>query len=191
MKAFSGRRRCQQTAGPRHLAWHHHSGRAQGRIVVIAGDGQVSMGQTIVKANAKKVRRLGAGDVLGGFAGATADAFTLFERLEAKLEQYPGPADPRLRRPGQGLAHRPLSAPAGGHAAGRRQDLSLSHRHRRRAGAGSGVAASAPAAITRWPPPARCWTTARRRGHRPPRWTSPPTSASTPTATSRASRETL
>jgi ATP-dependent HslUV protease, peptidase subunit HslV len=59
-------------------------------IVVIGGDGQVSIGQTIVKSNAKKVRRLGKGDVIGGFAGATADAFTLFERLEAKLEQYPG-----------------------------------------------------------------------------------------------------
>ena len=59
-------------------------------VVAIGGDGQVSIGQTIVKANAKKVRRLGKGDVIGGFAGATADAFTLFERLEAKLEQYPG-----------------------------------------------------------------------------------------------------
>ena len=58
--------------------------------VVIAGDGQVSMGNTIVKANAKKVRRLGKGDVIAGFAGATADAFALFERLEAKLETYPG-----------------------------------------------------------------------------------------------------
>ena len=58
--------------------------------VVIGGDGQVSIGQTIVKSNARKVRRLGKGDVIGGFAGATADAFTLFERLEAKLEQYPG-----------------------------------------------------------------------------------------------------
>ena len=59
-------------------------------IVAIGGDGQVSIGQTIVKANAKKVRRLAKGDVIGGFAGATADAFTLFERLEGKLEQYPG-----------------------------------------------------------------------------------------------------
>ena len=58
--------------------------------MAIGGDGQVTIGQTIVKANAKKVRRLGKGDVIGGFAGATADAFTLFERLEAKLEQYPG-----------------------------------------------------------------------------------------------------
>src|SRR5262247_4172013 len=58
--------------------------------VVIAGDGQVSFGQTVIKANARKVRSIGKGDVIGGFAGATADAFTLFERLESKLEQYPG-----------------------------------------------------------------------------------------------------
>jgi len=62
----------------------------KGGTVVIGGDGQVSIGQTIVKSNAKKVRKLGKGDVIGGFAGATADAFTLFERLESKLEQYPG-----------------------------------------------------------------------------------------------------
>jgi ATP-dependent HslUV protease, peptidase subunit HslV len=62
----------------------------KGGTVVIGGDGQVSIGQTVVKANARKVRRLAKGDVIGGFAGATADAFTLFERLEAKLEQYPG-----------------------------------------------------------------------------------------------------
>jgi ATP-dependent HslUV protease, peptidase subunit HslV len=58
--------------------------------VVIAGDGQVSLGNTVIKANAKKVRRIGKGDVIAGFAGATADAFALFERLEAKLETYPG-----------------------------------------------------------------------------------------------------
>ena len=57
---------------------------------VIAGDGQVSLQHTVIKPNARKVRRLGDGSVIGGFAGATADAFTLFERLEAKLEQYPG-----------------------------------------------------------------------------------------------------
>ena len=62
----------------------------KGGTVVIAGDGQVSMGATIVKANARKVRRLAKGDVICGFAGATADAFTLFERLEAKLETHPG-----------------------------------------------------------------------------------------------------
>jgi ATP-dependent HslUV protease subunit HslV len=61
----------------------------KGGAVVIGGDGQVSIQQTIVKANAKKVRRLGKGEVIAGFAGATADAFTLFERLESKLEQYP------------------------------------------------------------------------------------------------------
>jgi ATP-dependent HslUV protease subunit HslV len=57
---------------------------------VVAGDGQVSLGQTIIKPNARKVRRLGDGSVIGGFAGATADAFTLFERLERKLEQHHG-----------------------------------------------------------------------------------------------------
>ncbi len=61
----------------------------KGGKVVIAGDGQVSLGQTVMKHNAKKVRPVGKGDVIAGFAGATADAFTLLERLEAKLEQYP------------------------------------------------------------------------------------------------------
>ena len=61
----------------------------KGGSTVIAGDGQVSMGQTVVKGNARKVRRLAGGRVVAGFAGATADAFTLIERLEAKLEQYP------------------------------------------------------------------------------------------------------
>ena len=62
----------------------------KGGVVAVGGDGQVSIGQTIIKGNAKKVRRLAKGDVIGGFAGATADAFTLFERLERKLEQYHG-----------------------------------------------------------------------------------------------------
>ena len=57
--------------------------------VVIAADGQVSFGNTVMKSNARKLRRLGGGAVIAGFAGATADAFTLFERLESKLEQYP------------------------------------------------------------------------------------------------------
>jgi ATP-dependent HslUV protease subunit HslV len=61
----------------------------KGNKVVVAGDGQVTMGQTVMKHGARKVRRLGDGNVIGGFAGATADAFTLFERLEAKLIQYP------------------------------------------------------------------------------------------------------
>jgi ATP-dependent HslUV protease subunit HslV len=62
----------------------------KGGQTVIAGDGQVSMGSTVVKANARKVRRLADGKVIAGFAGATADAFTLLDRLEQKLEQYPG-----------------------------------------------------------------------------------------------------
>lgn len=61
----------------------------KGGKTVIAGDGQVSMGDTIVKANARKVRPLGDGSVIAGFAGSTADAFTLFERLEEKLERHP------------------------------------------------------------------------------------------------------
>ncbi|WP_274423477.1 ATP-dependent protease subunit HslV [Chelativorans sp. YIM 93263] len=61
----------------------------KGDKVVIAGDGQVSFGQTVMKGNARKVRRIGKGNVIAGFAGATADAFTLLERLEGKLEQYP------------------------------------------------------------------------------------------------------
>ncbi|MCK5296287.1 MAG: ATP-dependent protease subunit HslV [Alphaproteobacteria bacterium] len=59
-------------------------------IVVIAGDGQVSLGSTVIKSNAKKVRRIGKNNIIGGFAGATADAFTLFERLESKLDKHPG-----------------------------------------------------------------------------------------------------
>lgn len=61
----------------------------KGGKVVIGGDGQVSLGPTIVKGNARKVRLLAKGSVIAGFAGATADAFTLFERLETKLDQYP------------------------------------------------------------------------------------------------------
>ena len=61
----------------------------KGGTVVIAGDGQVSLGQTIIKAGARKVRRVGSGNVIAGFAGSTADAFTLFERLESKLERFP------------------------------------------------------------------------------------------------------
>jgi ATP-dependent HslUV protease subunit HslV len=61
----------------------------KGGQVVIAGDGQVSLGDTVIKSNARKVRTLADGQVIAGFAGATADALTLFERLEAKLEQYP------------------------------------------------------------------------------------------------------
>src|SRR5262245_10214187 len=62
----------------------------KGGEVVVAGDGQVTLGNTVVKSNARKVRRLAKNNVIAGFAGATADAFTLFERLEAKLDQHPG-----------------------------------------------------------------------------------------------------
>ena len=72
--------------------WHGTtilSVRKNGKVVVV-GDGQVSMGNTVMKPNARKVRQLHDGSVIGGFAGATADAFTLFERLEAKLERHNG-----------------------------------------------------------------------------------------------------
>ena len=62
--------------------------RKNGKVVII-GDGQVSAGNTVMKAKTRKVRRVGGGNVLAGFAGATADAFALLERLETKLEQYP------------------------------------------------------------------------------------------------------
>lgn len=68
--------------------------------VVVAGDGQVTMGDTVIKRQARKVRRLYHGKVIAGFAGTTADAFTLFERFEAKLEQYNG----NLRRAAVELA---------------------------------------------------------------------------------------
>lgn len=74
------------------IGWHGTtilSVRRNGKAV-IAGDGQVSLGNTVIKPNARKVRRLGDGSVIGGFAGATADAFTLFERLEGKLERHNG-----------------------------------------------------------------------------------------------------
>ena len=57
--------------------------------VVIVGDGQVSLGNTVLKSTARKIRKIGDGSIIGGFAGATADAFTLFERLEAKLDKHP------------------------------------------------------------------------------------------------------
>jgi len=75
------------------IPWHGTTiiGVKRGSKTVIAGDGQVSMGNTVMKPNATKVRRIGSDDkVVAGFAGATADAFTLFERLEKKLEQYSG-----------------------------------------------------------------------------------------------------
>src|SRR5215207_11749146 len=80
------------TRGSEDLVWHGTTilSVRKGGAVVVAGDGQVPMGQTVVKSNARKVRRLAGGNVIAGFAGTTADAITLFERLEAKLEQYSG-----------------------------------------------------------------------------------------------------
>jgi ATP-dependent HslUV protease subunit HslV len=81
------------------MSFAHHPDRWYGTTIlclrkdgqlVMAGDGQVSLGQTVIKSTARKVRRLAGGQILAGFAGATADAFTLFERLEAKLEKHPG-----------------------------------------------------------------------------------------------------
>ncbi len=112
--------------------------RHKGRVVM-AGDGQVSIGQTVMKRSARKVRRLFDGKVLAGFAGATADAFTLFEKFEAKLEQYNG----NLKRAAVELAKdwrtRPRAAPARS-AADRRRPRSVAahlgqrrrHRARRR-----------------------------------------------------------
>lgn len=78
-----------QTAPPRWHATTILAVRKPDRVVII-GDGQVSIGQTVMKGNARKVRTLHGGRILAGFAGATADAFTLFERLEEKLERFPG-----------------------------------------------------------------------------------------------------
>lgn len=61
----------------------------KGKKVVIIGDGQVSFGHTVLKSTANKIRKFGGDEIIGGFAGSTADAFTLFERLEAKLEKHP------------------------------------------------------------------------------------------------------
>ncbi|MFN3911116.1 ATP-dependent protease subunit HslV [Hyphomonas sp.] len=79
----------QENSGP---GWHGTTVIAvrKGRKLVMISDGQVSMGNTIMKGNARKVRRIADGAILAGFAGATADAFTLFERLEQKLERFPG-----------------------------------------------------------------------------------------------------
>jgi len=74
-----------------HPHWHGTTilgVRKNGRMV-LAGDGQVSVADTVMKGNARKVRRIGKGDIIAGFAGSTADALTLLERLEARLEQYP------------------------------------------------------------------------------------------------------
>ncbi|MCF8482986.1 MAG: ATP-dependent protease subunit HslV [Rhodospirillum sp.] len=80
------------SSSPESIIWHGTTilSVRRGGKVVIAGDGQVSFGNTVMKSNARKVRSLAGGAVIAGFAGATADAFTLFERLETKLEQHTG-----------------------------------------------------------------------------------------------------
>ena len=88
------RRRLRRSRGTMHepSSWHGTTilSVRKGSQVAMAGDGQVSFNQTVMKANARKVRTLGGGDIIAGFAGSTADAFTLLERLEAKLERHPG-----------------------------------------------------------------------------------------------------
>lgn len=98
--------------------------------VVMGGDGQVSLGNTVMKGNAKKVRRLYHGQVLAGFAGATADAFTLFERFEGQLEKHQG----HLVRSAVELAkdwRTDLAEPPGSHAGGGQQGCLADH-HRQR-----------------------------------------------------------
>ncbi|TNE41635.1 MAG: ATP-dependent protease subunit HslV [Alphaproteobacteria bacterium] len=87
-----GQKIVSRTSSQGPTSWHGTTILAvrKGDKVVVAGDGQVSIGDTVVKGKATKVRRFPKGDVVAGFAGATADALTLFERLEAKLEQHPG-----------------------------------------------------------------------------------------------------
>jgi len=89
---IGGKRKRKKMASNEPNVWHGTTilSVRKNNEVVIAGDGQVSLGPTVIKATARKVRPLGDGSVIAGFAGATADAFTLFERLEAKLEQHPG-----------------------------------------------------------------------------------------------------
>ena len=84
--------------------------------VALGGDGQVSIGDTIMKANATKVRTLKGGKVLAGFAGSVADALTLYEKFEEKLERHPGQPAAGRGRAGQGLAERPDPAAARGAA---------------------------------------------------------------------------
>ena len=90
--------------------------------VVMAGDGQVTLGQEVLKASAKKLRRLYNDKILAGFAGSTADAFALFARFETKLEQFNGNLPRSRRGTGQGMAHRPRAAPSGSAAAGGRSE---------------------------------------------------------------------
>ena len=170
------------------IQWHGTTiiGVKRGEQTVIAGDGQVSMGNTVMKPNARKVRRIGKdGAVVAGFAGATADAFTLFERLERKLEQHSG----QLLRASVELAK------------DWRTDKYLRNLEALMIVADKDTLLVSPATVTCWnptagsPPSARAATTrspprgrfpitrpTRKRSRARP-WPSPPTSASLPTAT--------
>ncbi len=103
----------------------------RGNVVALGGDGQVTLGNIVIKASARKVRRLYNEQILAGFAGGTADAFTLFERFEAKLEKHQGNLLRSAVELGEGLAYRPHAAPAGGDAGGGRSRL-LAGDHRQR-----------------------------------------------------------
>ena len=89
--------------------------RRDGRVAM-GCDGQVTVGTTVMKHNAKKLRRLHHDQILAGFAGATADAFTLFEKFESKLEEYRGNLHESRSRARERLAYRPCTSTAGGAA---------------------------------------------------------------------------
>ena len=127
--------------------------RKDGRSVM-AGDGQVSLGETIMKQKAEKVRFLYKGAVLVGFAGAAADAFSLFERLEGKAGEIQGEPHPGCGGAGQGLADRPDPAKAGGADPGHGPGAHADHlRHRGRDRTGRRWRPSDPADPMPWPRP--------------------------------------
>ena len=128
-------------------------------MVAMGGDGQVTVGNSIMKADAVKIRRLADGKVITGFAGAGADAFALLERFEAKLKDYPAQRAPGGHRAGQGMADRPRAAAAGGDAGrGRRPAHAAGDRQRRRDPADRRRAGDRlRRAATPWRRPGRWW----------------------------------
>ena len=156
------------------------------------GDGQVTLGNIVIKGTARKIRRLYHDKILAGFAGATADAFTLQERFEAKLEKHQGNPDARGGRTHPRLAHRPRAAPPGSHAdRGRRRAHAGADRQRRRCSSSSTAwRPSARAAPMPSRPRWRCCATpsCHPRPSSSSRWKSPATCASTPTRTTSSKR---